>query len=125
MTKVTVEELFERSLLSIPKTAKELSIVQLGRGERFENRGGVYTFYNCFNEPLYVGISDNVSKRVKAHINGTGNVDVARCILSGKDVIIKVFYVDSKAYQEVYESYLIKQLDPRYNVAKTGRAKLG
>lgn len=125
MRPITLKELFEGSLLSIPETAETLDLVQLEQGERFKAAGGVYTFYSNFNEPLYVGISDNVRTRVLKHLRkGTGNPDLFHYINSGRRVYVKVFYEESKVYQEVYESYLIQKLAPRFNVAKTGRVKL-
>lgn len=125
MQQITLRELFEGSLLSIPETAETLSVAQLEQGKRFKDLGGVYIFYNSFHEPLYVGISDSVAKRVPKHIKwGTGNPDLYHYFKEGKDGYVSVFYEDSKAYQEVYESYLIYRLNPRFNIAKTGRIKL-
>lgn len=125
MAQITLRELFEGSLLSIPETAETLTFVQLEQGLRFKDQGGVYCFYNSYHEPLYVGISDSVAKRVPKHLKwGTGNPDLFMYFKAGKGGYVSVFYEESKAYQEVYESYLIYRLNPRFNVAKTGRVKL-
>lgn len=118
-------ELFDNALLKVPETEESLTLAQLEQGERFKDVGGVYTFFNEHGEPLYVGISNSLAKRVPAHIRAkAGNKDLYRYISSGKDVYVDVFYARDKQFQEVYESYLIHQLQPRFNVAKTGRVKV-
>ena len=122
---ITLRELFNKALLSVPKTESSLTLTELQQGSRFKGRGGVYVFYNLHHEPLYVGISNNVGKRVTEHLGSKkGNKDIVHYIASGKYVYVDVFYEEDKMYQEVYESYLIFQLQPRYNVQKTGREKL-
>ncbi|MED4616811.1 GIY-YIG nuclease family protein, partial [Priestia megaterium] len=82
-------------------------------------------FYNKYHEPLYVGISCNLSKRVPEHLGSSkGNKDLIQYINSKDGVYVAVFYEEDKGYQEMYESYLIKVLNPRYNVMKTGREKI-
>lgn len=123
--RVTLEELFDKALLFVPSADDSLSLQDVQAGERFKPQGGVYTFYNALNIPLYVGISGNVRKRTVDHFHeGSGNYDLYRYITAGNKGYVKVFYVENKAFQEVYESYLIETLQPRYNVAKTGRIKL-
>lgn len=122
---ITLGELFADSLLSIPPTDARLSLHSLKQGARFKGRGGVYVFYNRHNEPLYVGISSRLDRRVPEHlVEGRGNKDLFQYIQSGKYVYVEVFYEDSKLYQEMYESYLIHQLNPRFNVSKTDRERL-
>ena len=123
---ISLSELFSKALLKIPKTVDILSLPDLLRGARFDSRGGVYVFYNVHHEPLYVGISNRLDKRVPEHLGSTkGNKDLIQYTKAGKYVYVAVFYEDNKMYQEVYESYLIYQLNPRFNVQKTGREKLG
>ncbi|MEH7117250.1 GIY-YIG nuclease family protein [Neobacillus vireti] len=121
---ITLDELISKEMLFIPQPDKVLSSAQLQKGERFEYRGGVYTFYNKYMEVLYVGISNNVGKRVMEHFGSPkGNKDLCKYAAT-KPVYVSVFYEDRKAYQEIYESYLIKVLNPRFNVEKTGRQKI-
>jgi excinuclease UvrABC nuclease subunit len=121
----TVRELFTEALLSIPAIDKRLTLHELQKGAKFADRGGVYIYYNIHHEPLYVGISNSLYRRVPEHISSSkGNKDLVHYIASGKYVYADVFYEDEKMYQEVYESYLIHQLNPRFNVQKTGREKI-
>ncbi|KAA6455017.1 nucleotide excision repair endonuclease [Bacillus atrophaeus] len=121
---ITLDELIAEEALVIPVADAVLSSNELKEGARFESRGGVYTFYNKYLEPLYIGISVNVGKRVMEHF-GTpkGNKDLCQYI-ERETVYISVFYEDRKIYQEIYESYLIKVMSPRFNVDKTGRQKV-
>lgn len=122
---ITIDELFSKKLLYIPEPDAILSSKQIKEGCKFEGRGGVYIFYNRFGEALYVGISNDVGKRVKEHFGSPkGNRDLMHYINQGKPVYVYVFYEDDKVYQEVYEAYLIKVLNPRFNVGKTGRKKV-
>lgn len=122
---VTLRELFEDSLLFVPNADESLSVKSLQAGATFKHRGGVYVFFNKHKEPLYVGISKDVAKRVREHLGSPkGNRDLVKYIEAGNHVEIQVIYEPSKMYQEVYESYLIYQLNPRFNVQKTGRVKV-
>lgn len=122
---ISLRELFGKALLSIPKTNEVFTLEELQSGKRPKNRGGVYVFYNVHHEPLYVGISNRLDRRVPEHLGSSkGNKDLIQYISSGKQVYLEVFYEDEKLYQEVYESYLIYQLNPRFNIGKTGREKI-
>lgn len=122
---ITLRELIDNSLLLLPDIEQRLTLQDLRQGIRFKGRGGVYVFYNQYHEPLYVGISNNVGKRVAEHLGGSrGNADLIQYIASGKDIYVDVFYEDSKLYQELYESYLIATINPRFNVGKTDRERI-
>jgi len=122
---INIRDLFEEDLLAVPEEDLRLSLHQLSNGSRFATAGGVYTFYNEYNEPLYVGISVNLGRRVPEHLySNKGNRDLRRHFKAGGEGYVSVFYEDNKMYQEFYESYLIAVLSPRYNVAKTGRRKI-
>jgi predicted GIY-YIG superfamily endonuclease len=121
----SIDELIEKRLLKIPETDDVLTVEDLQNGCRFKDRGGVYIFYNRHDEPLYVGISYSLYKRVPEHLGSRkGNKDLIQYIKHKKGVYVAIFYEDDKAYQELYESYLIKVLNPRFNVSKTGRQKV-
>lgn len=128
MNKITLEQLLDEQLLQIPEIDEVLLTEDVRRGHRFKNTGGVYIFYNRFNEPLYVGISYNVGKRVPEHLfNSKGNPDLQQylnCEELQQGCYVAVFYEKDKAKQELYESYLIKLLFPRFNINKTDRDKL-
>jgi excinuclease UvrABC nuclease subunit len=122
---ITIKELIEDKLLSIPPIDQTLSIEKLTYGHRFKQGGGVYIFYSKHGEPLYVGISNNLSKRVPEHLQSSkGNRDLITYTRMYPRGFVSVFYEDDKRYQELYESYLIAVLNPRFNVQKTGREKL-
>ncbi|MGG4039011.1 nucleotide excision repair endonuclease [Heyndrickxia ginsengihumi] len=122
---ITIRELIENKLLSIPPINQVLTVDELKDGGRFEQGGGVYIFYSEYGEPLYVGISNNLSKRICEHLHSKkGNPDLIRYTSIYPRSYVTVFYESDKRYQELYESYLIAVLNPRYNVQKTGREKL-
>lgn len=122
---ISLRELLDKALLSIPKTDATLTLEDLQHGARFKNIGGVYTFYNVYDEPLYVGISNKIDKRVHEHLGSDkGNKDLLHYLKTDNEIYVTVFYEPSKLYQEIYESYLIFVLNPRYNIAKTGREKI-
>lgn len=125
MDKITLEELLSKDLLAVPEADAVLSLKQLRQGARFENRGGVYTIFNAYREALYVGISNNVDKRIREHLGSEkGNPDILKYIKQGNQIYVSVFYEPDKLHQEIYEAYLIYQLNPRFNVHKTGRQKI-
>ena len=122
---LTIEELIEKGLLIVPDEDHRLSIQDLLLGKRFADTGGVYVFYTEYDEPLYVGISNSVYKRVPEHLGSAkGNIDLVNYVGSGRDGYVSVFHEADKVYQELYESYLIGTLSPRFNVSKTGRKKI-
>lgn len=125
MEKISVRELFDKALLSVPHPHGSRSLRSLQNGDTFKHVGGVYIFFNQYKEPLYVGISNDVGKRVREHL-GTpkGNKDLCQYIEAGNYISVQAIYEPDKKYQEVYESYLIHQLNPRFNIQKTGRCKL-
>lgn len=125
MHSISLDELIGRELLLLPPNQIR-SIVSFLEGDRFSISKGVYVFYNKFNEPLYVGISNKVSSRVLEHIQSPkGNPDLQRYLKQNKGCYVCVFPEVDKTLQEIYEGYLIKTLDPRYNIGKTGRQKHG
>lgn len=122
---ITVKELLDKALLALPPVDERLTLQELQAGKRFKNRGGVYIFYNSYHEPLYVGISNRLNKRVPEHIQSAkGNKDMVHYVKAGGALIVEVFYEANKIYQEIYESYLIGVLQPRFNIEKTGRKKV-
>lgn len=120
---LSVEQLFAERLLELPEFNEDRPAKDLLSGNGAFNRsGGVYVFFNEYEEPLYVGISDNVNRRIKAHLTGRGSKDLKRYNVN--KLKVAVFYEKNVAYREIYESYLIETLQPRFNVAKTGRVRL-
>lgn len=123
--RVSLDELLSERLLKIPPIDEVLSVDDLRNGHRFQRVGGIYLFYNQYHEPLYVGISYNLAKRVPEHLGSSkGNKDLIQYLQKTKGAYVAVFYEEDKAYQEMYESYLIKLINPRFNIEKTGRIKI-
>lgn len=123
--KITLQELFKRDLLALPREHETRAVQELPLGIGFKQKGGVYVFTNSYGEALYTGISHNVKSRVVQHLKlDRGNADLYGHLNSHKDCYVTVYYEERQAYREVYESYLIEQLQPRYNVAKTDRERV-
>jgi excinuclease UvrABC nuclease subunit len=75
---------------------------------------GVYVFYDKHENPLYVGKSKILNTRVPSHINGTSNVkeikkDAVSCI---------VYFISNPAMADIFETYLINEIKPMYNLDK-------
>lgn len=102
----------DRPFIRIPATNEDaLSITE----------GGVYLFVGEDEAPLYVGLTDNLGRRLSAHLNGWGSQDVFnynRGLLQ-----IDYFEEPNVLYRDIYESYLIHTLNPRYNIGKTDKRK--
>lgn len=79
-------------------------------------RGGVYFLYSG-DELLYIGRSINVKQRVLNHLVGSGDAIPKQSVSDISHV--RGFYVFDINDQEIYESYAIKTLKPRFNKAKT------
>ena len=83
-------------------------------------RGGVYFLYSKDGDLLYVGRSVNVKQRLIDHLmGGSGNTKQFSDEISN----VKGFYVYDIADQEIYETYAIKTLRPKYNRAKTDKVR--
>lgn len=79
-------------------------------------RGGVYFLYSG-DELLYIGRSINVKQRVLDHLMGSGGAIPKQFVSDISHV--RGFYVFDINDQEIYESYAIKTLKPKFNKAKT------
>lgn len=124
MPKISLERLIEEELLLIPPLTCKI-VEDFYSGDKFDFRSGVYVFYNKYNQPLYVGISNKVNKRVMEHIQSLkGNQDLQHYLDNNTGCYIEAFQEDDKTKQEIYEGYLIKRLNPRFNIGKTGRGKV-
>lgn len=117
--KFTMEDIIRDQLI---KVDKEYITVDLNDSfTAVHNDGGVYIFESEDGSPLYVGITDNVGRRISSHINGWGNQDIYNY---NTDLLtVKYFKEEDKLIRDMYESYLIHTLKPRYNVSKTNRQK--
>lgn len=124
MEGISLEALLEEELLLIPPLECK-GVEEFYEGDKFTFRSGVYTFYNKYGQPLYVGISNKVNKRIMEHIQSLkGNQDLQHYLKNNPDCHVKAFHEPDKTKQEIYEGYLIMTLNPRFNIGKTGREKV-
>lgn len=106
----------------------EISIPQVKSGNC-----GVYEIVNKFNGKRYIGMSDNLHRRMLRHFNDLKNYkhhaspemqEDAENIMSGeyldfKDVLeFRVIIFCRKSELTFYENLLINHLKPEYNVKK-------
>ncbi|MBW3113504.1 GIY-YIG nuclease family protein [Bacillus sp. MCCB 382] len=82
-----------------------------------ENFGGVYVFKDRFNNVLYVGKTRRFKKRLSEHLRGYG-----RSKLFSQHIYTADLYTLREEYdREIYETYMIDRLNPKYNVDKVYR----
>lgn len=101
------------------KSAKRISLPPNLNEEDFENlpnRPGVYFFWNEKEELLYVGKSKQIKKRISSHfrLNIKRPKDIEL-----KNSVRKITFEEtgSDFIAKIYESHLIKKLDPYFNVS--------
>jgi hypothetical protein len=72
---------------------------------------GVYAFYNCTGDCLYVGKSLDLKRRLYQHMNGYSHV-----IKSASEIFsIPIYYVDDISELDILEMSLINVLSPSLN----------
>ncbi|MBF7155714.1 nucleotide excision repair endonuclease [Bacillus albus] len=76
--------------------------------------GGIYFLYSLSNELLYIGKSTNIKVRVNNHIKGSSNTEEHAEEFNK----VECFYIDNPLEIEIYETYLINTLKPKYNKNK-------
>ena len=119
MTKITLKELLEDGLLIINKEVRTLPVTSEALQEL--SGGGVYVFKDRDNQTLYVGITDDLKRRISAHLSGYGSLDIYN--YKKERLVLEYFNEEDVIYRDIYESYLIHQLKPRYNISKTSKIK--
>lgn len=79
------------------------------------DQGGIMLFYNDEAELLFVGKARKLRQRVKKHFN-----DKVSDIKDNRDEIsrIDICIVESPVDREIYETFLINELQAKYNVDK-------
>lgn len=75
---------------------------------------GIYFLYNKHNDLLYVGKSKNLQSRIADHIKGRTNTSY----FSKEISYIRYSPVASLMECEIYETYFINTLNPKYNKEK-------
>lgn len=75
----------------------------------------VYKFLNYKNEIIYIGKTQNLERRMKQHFEEQGHLP-KECY----DQVNQIFYieVDGKTNVDMYETFLINEYKPIYNIEK-------
>jgi predicted GIY-YIG superfamily endonuclease len=82
-----------------------------------KNFGGVYVFKDRFDNVLYVGKTRRFKKRLSEHLRGHG-----RSKIFSQHIFTADLYALAEEYErEIYETYMIDRLKPKYNVDKVYR----
>ncbi|MGG4489114.1 nucleotide excision repair endonuclease [Metabacillus idriensis] len=79
------------------------------------DKGGIFMFYNINEELLFVGKARKLRQRIKKHFE-----DTVSPIKNNRDEVheIAVCIVDNAVDREIYETYIINELQAKYNVDK-------
>lgn len=79
------------------------------------DKGGIFLFYNKDDELLFVGKARKLRQRIKKHFE-----DNVSPIKNHRDEVnkIDICFVEEPMEREIYETYLINQLQSKYNVDK-------
>lgn len=84
---------------------------------------GVYQFLNEHGSILYIGKAKNLRKRVQSYFRKSTQLTESKRIMVANIADIKTIITDSELEALLLESTLIKQHQPRYNVAlKDGKS---
>ncbi|WP_078380476.1 nucleotide excision repair endonuclease [Sutcliffiella halmapala] len=77
--------------------------------------GGIFLFFNINDELLFVGKARKLRQRVKKHFE-----DNVSPIKNHRDEVyrIDVCIVEDPMEREIYETYIINELESKYNVDK-------
>ncbi|MBO1580636.1 MULTISPECIES: nucleotide excision repair endonuclease [Bacillus] len=79
------------------------------------DKGGIFMFYNINDELLFVGKARKIRQRIKKHFE-----DNVSPIKAHRDEVyrIDVCIVEDPTEREIYETYIINELQAKYNVDK-------
>ncbi|WP_456363073.1 nucleotide excision repair endonuclease [Priestia aryabhattai] len=100
--------------VEIPDDELELTISNY---KSVKKKCGVYRIYNKDGKLMYVGQTKNLRRRLYEHFTEKRKGYFIQTV--------RFFYVDfedefiTKSYLDMYETYLIRKLKPRYNVQQT------
>lgn len=78
---------------------------------------GVYQFLNSHGTILYIGKAKNLRKRVQSYFRKSANLTDSKRVMVHSIADIKTIITDSELEALLLESTLIKEHQPRYNVA--------
>ena len=78
-------------------------------------KSGIFMFYNIQDELMFVGKARKLRHRIKKHFD-----DNVSAIKNHRDEVdkIEVCYVEDAVDREIYETYIINNLQAKYNVDK-------
>ncbi|PLS14604.1 nucleotide excision repair endonuclease [Bacillus sp. M6-12] len=79
------------------------------------DKGGIFMFYNINDELLFVGKARKLRQRIKKHFE-----DNVSPIKTHRDEVytIDICIVEEPMDREIYETYIINNLQAKYNVDK-------
>ncbi|WP_108670990.1 nucleotide excision repair endonuclease [Peribacillus acanthi] len=79
------------------------------------DKGGIFMFFNINDELLFVGKARKLRQRIKKHFE-----DNVSPIRNHRDEVykIEVCVVEDPTEREIYETFIINELQSKYNVDK-------
>lgn len=79
------------------------------------DKGGIFLFFNINDELLFVGKARKLRQRIKKHFE-----DNVSPMKTHRDEVhrIDVILVDDPMEREIYETYIINNLQAKYNIDK-------
>lgn len=118
--KISLQRLMDEDLLEMPEPDMVLALADYRKiRPNLLGSGGIYLF-KMDTQYLYIGITNNLGTRVHHHISGNsrGNKDLKKLIEIEDNITLEIMIIESKVYQEIYESYLIQKYKPMCNKRK-------
>lgn len=100
--------------VELPEDEPEVNITTY---KTVKKKSAIYKIYNQDGKLMYIGQTTNLRRRLKEHFTGKRKGYYIE--------IVRFFYVDfedefiRQSYLNMYETYLIRKLKPRYNVHQT------
>jgi DNA polymerase-3 subunit epsilon len=111
------QEIVKADVLALGRKAFWPSQLDVSILEKLPEDEGVYFFHNADNEIVYVGKANNIKSRILGHFSttdsGTRKNNMVREIAD-----ITFERMGSELVSLLYESYLIKKLQPKFNRAQ-------
>lgn len=79
------------------------------------DKGGIFLFFNINDELLFVGKARKLRQRIKKHFE-----DNVSPIKMHRDEVykIEIMLVEDPTEREIYETYIINELQSKYNIDK-------
>ncbi len=79
------------------------------------DKAGIFMFFNLHDELMFVGKARKLRPRIKKHFE-----DTVSAIKDHRDEVrrIEICIVETPMEREIYETYIINELQSKYNVDK-------